>query len=453
MNPILSPVALLTPENSQQASAVSTLDASLFAEALQAQISEEDQENAENVAIAPDRGANPELIIAMGQGVPAKTAVQEAIPANTTVGRAGPSKTTVTLPALDGQAKVTQESRAGVDSPSISGSALKQKSAVSLTKGDVSKSPSSLSSSAQQEVLINPNNTQAIGESAEPFSGTQTSQDDVALPAELLAKMGISVDALSTDAVSGAQRAKKAGGSVTQKNPVQVAARSEKKPAMSTESFLDLRAPLSFSGKSLAQAGKETKNNIKQSVHSVHPLGDQTHLMLQGAALPIIGASESAAEGQIQLSPKFVAELGNAMTQIAAQPSKNGEIRIRMNPEHLGEVRLFVKASGDQVSVRIDADNPAAKALFEGSVKQLEAGLAGQNLILRSVEVGSVLPGATALRMESPEGFRETIRFDSPNKSQDDQSGFGQAGKQGGNAHERYNQRRELLDERLDRIA
>jgi flagellar hook-length control protein FliK len=284
------------------------------------------------------------------------------------------------------------------------------------------------------------------------------SVDGMELPEDLLAKLGLSVESVSPQAV---RRTSTSQGIRQDPKKLQGDGISEanrpRKP-MSTESFLDLRGASVVAGGRAHGAASALKEVAKESSvpakSSLMPETFQPQLMLQGQSTLVAHTFESGhADGPVQLEPKFVAELGNAMSQIAAQPSRNGEIRIRLNPEHLGEVRLMVKAQGDQVSVRIDADNPEAKALFERSIQHLESGLAGHNLVLKNVEVGSLLGSSGGIaRLETQEGFREPLRFDAQSRSQD-QTATDQSGKQGGSAHERYNQRRAQLDERLDRIA
>lgn len=462
MNPILSPVSTVGPKVGEQSAALEGVDASLFAEALQAQIADEDEKQA---------SANEVIPQLVGQGIQSAPVVSPVQSSSESQSEAK-AKGLTQAPIQGAQVEIQSPASHRPAVPSVTKGLNEPKADSNQTSGVQAQVPGSRLSvlkqpEIQSEKRVSGFEQQSVSEAAsrqdltQPKAETQASDGDMALPADLLARLGLSVESLTSDAVSSksqAQRTKSAGSQATQASDSDptggASAAASKKQGMSTESFLDLRAPLAGSGKLAVQGAKEQKASAKSQTSLMHDLTPQPHLLLQGQTLSLAGpGAENSSGAQTQLSPQFVAELGNAMTQIAAQPSKNGEIRIRMNPEHLGEVRLFVKANGDQVSVRIDADNPSAKALFEGSVKQLEAGLAGQNLVLRSVEVGSVLPGAAALRTESADLFREPLRLDSQNRSQQDQSDFSQAGKQGGNAHERYNQRRALFDERLDRIA
>jgi flagellar hook-length control protein FliK len=64
-----------------------------------------------------------------------------------------------------------------------------------------------------------------------------------------------------------------------------------------------------------------------------------------------------------------------------------GEIRMRLKPEALGELRLTVTTVGDQVGVKVQASNPVAKAILEESIGHLKDTLLKQNLNLGRVDV------------------------------------------------------------------
>ncbi|MCC7441684.1 MAG: flagellar hook-length control protein FliK [Bdellovibrionales bacterium] len=73
-----------------------------------------------------------------------------------------------------------------------------------------------------------------------------------------------------------------------------------------------------------------------------------------------------------------------------------GEIRLRLNPEHLGEIHLRVATHGNEVAIQVRASNDKAKGVLEESLSALKESLAGHRLVLGKVEIlGGVSADAT----------------------------------------------------------
>ncbi len=83
----------------------------------------------------------------------------------------------------------------------------------------------------------------------------------------------------------------------------------------------------------------------------------------------------------------------DALNQITQQVSgfsqakQDGEIKIRLKPDHLGELMMSVKTSGDKVAVQIKAQDNEAKKIIEDSLGRLKDSLSSQNLTLQKVDV------------------------------------------------------------------
>jgi|GEM_PF-3966690 len=63
------------------------------------------------------------------------------------------------------------------------------------------------------------------------------------------------------------------------------------------------------------------------------------------------------------------------------------EMRIRLAPDHLGELSIKVSTRGSKVSLVVEASNHSAKEMIESSISSLREHLAAQNLSLASVDV------------------------------------------------------------------
>ena len=125
----------------------------------------------------------------------------------------------------------------------------------------------------------------------------------------------------------------------------------------------------------------------------------------------------------------------DALTQIANQVNlmsmakQDGEIKIRLRPDHLGELQMSVKTEGRLVSIQIKAEEGESKRVIEDSLGSLKNSLADQNLTLSKVEVVSI-----------PQGNSDSgMQFDmsSSRQNHDSSQFFNQSGDQGNTRQER----------------
>jgi len=95
-----------------------------------------------------------------------------------------------------------------------------------------------------------------------------------------------------------------------------------------------------------------------------------------------------APSGQIRLSDEAVGALAGRVNSLS-QARQDGEIKIRLRPDHLGELVMNVRTQGQQVSLQIKATDGESKKILEDSLSALRDSLSQQNLSLSKVEVVS----------------------------------------------------------------
>lgn len=103
------------------------------------------------------------------------------------------------------------------------------------------------------------------------------------------------------------------------------------------------------------------------------------------------------------LSQESVMNIGNQVN-LLGQARQDGEIKIRLRPDHLGELQMSVRTQGQNVSVQIKAENNEAKKIIEDSLSSLREHLAGQNLSLARIDVvtqPTATPDQSAMQFDS----------------------------------------------------
>lgn len=80
--------------------------------------------------------------------------------------------------------------------------------------------------------------------------------------------------------------------------------------------------------------------------------------------------------------------LGQVGNSVAIQARKGGgEMKLVINPNDLGEVRLKVGTKNGQVEVQVTAENEDVASIIRGGSRELSSALEGQNLTLAKLEV------------------------------------------------------------------
>ena len=90
--------------------------------------------------------------------------------------------------------------------------------------------------------------------------------------------------------------------------------------------------------------------------------------------------------GKAVLSPESLNQVTHTVN-LMSQAKQDGEIKIRLRPDHLGELQMSVKTMGNQVSIQIRAQDGEAKRIIEESLGSLKDSFAKQNLNLAQVDV------------------------------------------------------------------
>jgi flagellar hook-length control protein FliK len=144
---------------------------------------------------------------------------------------------------------------------------------------------------------------------------------------------------------------------------------------VSTEDFLSLRGI-----KKEKSSKGTTEGRVENPMMQAQPFG-KLHL---GPVLDAPVTQGSA--GKPVLSHDALHQITQQVSGLS-QARQDGEIKIRLKPDHLGELMMSVKTSGDKVAVQIKAQDHEAKKIIEDSIGRLKDSLSSQNLTLHKVDV------------------------------------------------------------------
>jgi hypothetical protein len=86
-----------------------------------------------------------------------------------------------------------------------------------------------------------------------------------------------------------------------------------------------------------------------------------------------------------ELAPEGLSTLGLGILKTSLKGG--GEIRVRLRPDHLGELNIRVLAEGNRVGLKIQASDDRAKKIIEDSLGSLRENLSFQNLNLGAVDL------------------------------------------------------------------
>lgn len=111
-----------------------------------------------------------------------------------------------------------------------------------------------------------------------------------------------------------------------------------------------------------------------------------SNLFVGGQSLEL-GVAPGSSNEKYALKSESVRQLAQQIGNVRAQGAQTGEIRLRLRPDHLGELKVQVRADGRQVSLRFEAKDDRVKAALESAVSDLRDRLQSQNLNLGSVDV------------------------------------------------------------------
>lgn len=114
-------------------------------------------------------------------------------------------------------------------------------------------------------------------------------------------------------------------------------------------------------------------------------------------AMKLDGAVVPGSMQRNRLSSESVMGVSQGIRELKA--SGGGEMRLRLKPDHLGEIHLKVSAGGkvgNEIGLQIQASDERAKKILEESIGSLKEGLAGQNLSLAKLDIQISQPGSSS---------------------------------------------------------
>jgi flagellar hook-length control protein FliK len=143
--------------------------------------------------------------------------------------------------------------------------------------------------------------------------------------------------------------------------------------------------------KKLSAQSKEP--SLQELMAGTTPIGEYQQKPVQFS--PVIDApvTQGSANKMI-LSHDAIQQMTSQLT-LMNQNLKDGEIRIRLRPDHLGELSMQVKTVGNQVSIQFQAQDAGSKKIIEDSMSTLKEHLANSQLTLTHAKVDVQLSGST----------------------------------------------------------
>lgn len=200
-------------------------------------------------------------------------------------------------------------------------------------------------------------------------------------------------------------------------------------------------APVTGGGKPKdpMQSGPQAGPQANDTLGLIHPeMNPKAGAALNRSALPFAaapgtlqmnGAVVPGAMQRNRLSSESVLGVSQGIRELRA--SGGGEMRLRLKPDHLGELHLKVSAggrAGNEIALQIQASDDRARKILEESITSLKDGLAGQSLTLSKVDV-QVAPAVSS--SASSNSFQQDGLLNPNLASQQDGSMSGRNSSQG----------------------
>jgi len=144
---------------------------------------------------------------------------------------------------------------------------------------------------------------------------------------------------------------------------------------------------LQRTGESLHEEKAAPDFSAALSVAGLHGLAAHHGLAPQhsGHVVQLTGNVVPGEMTRNQLTHAAVFNMANGIHSISA--NGGGEMRIRLHPDSLGELRLRVSTRGNEVGLQIEASNDKAKKVLEESLSSLKDSLASRSLTLGQVAI------------------------------------------------------------------
>lgn len=115
----------------------------------------------------------------------------------------------------------------------------------------------------------------------------------------------------------------------------------------------------------------------------------QSHTGANAGPNEVTGQVVSGINGTNRLSSTSIESMAALMTKFQSQGQMSGpqEMKVRLRPDHMGEMTIKISTHGDRVSLKVAADSAESKKVIEDSLKYLEENLQSKNMTLGRVEV------------------------------------------------------------------
>jgi flagellar hook-length control protein FliK len=225
---------------------------------------------------------------------------------------------------------------------------------------------------------------------------------DVDLTSEIQEGGGISAEKLLPDSSAKIEHLK-----TTMQSEVK-GVQLEKAPSLpsrvSTEDFLNLRE---------LRKGKSARDAASTGVAAGMEQLQKGPLHLG----PVIDAPVThGTAGKTVLSHDAIHQISHQVN-LLGKARQDGEIKIRLKPDHLGELVMNVKSRGNEVSIQIKTHDLEAKKIIEESIGRLKESLSVQNLSLSKMDVVTQPSGMQSadqfMQMDFNQGQNQFGRGDS----------------------------------------
>ena len=146
----------------------------------------------------------------------------------------------------------------------------------------------------------------------------------------------------------------------------------------------------------LMQEAQQINNLYQPSFGQVSAMGTETRMIPR---VEVEGEIVKGALAMDRLSHASLENVSGGVRELMKQGG--GEMKLRLNPAHLGSLRVRVSTLGDQVSLRIEASDLSAKKVLEDSMIYLKDKLSSQNLSLGRVELQLAGQGSSSGQMSN----------------------------------------------------
>lgn len=168
-----------------------------------------------------------------------------------------------------------------------------------------------------------------------------------------------------------------------------------------TQGFFDVNGQAGQSFSSESHLGSQLNGDsatTESDLSGQEQLTDFEEFSLEDGENQFFGQATSAAKGATSLQgmasmakQDSLGEINNAQdivdqTQVIVR-NGGGEMKMKLNPDGLGEVDLKVDVQNGKVNVQMVTDNPEAKRVLEGHVADLKEGLNAHRLSVEEVKV------------------------------------------------------------------